>query len=94
MVYIVQEAGKVCPSCSAVLGQEFEYCTGCGEFVGDHCEGCQRRLSSEWTFCPHCGHDAAHDAAHEAEGAEVEAKTPKPKRRRAKPATEELRKAS
>ena len=94
VVYIVQEAGKVCPSCSAVLGQEFEYCTGCGEFVGDHCEGCQRRLSSEWTFCPHCGHDAAHDAAHEAEGAEVEAKTPKPKRRRAKPATEELRKAS
>jgi len=61
VIYLAQQAGKVCPACSEVMSQDFEYCPGCGEFVGDHCEGCHRRLSQIWTFCPHCGNDASRE---------------------------------
>jgi type IV pilus assembly protein PilB len=61
MVYLEELSGKVCPSCRNVLSQDFEYCPGCGSFVGDHCESCRRRLNPEWTFCPSCG---AHAPGH------------------------------
>jgi predicted amidophosphoribosyltransferase len=38
-----------------VLSAEFDYCTGCGGFVGEHCEGCRHRLNTKWSFCPQCG---------------------------------------
>jgi RNA polymerase subunit RPABC4/transcription elongation factor Spt4 len=55
VVYLSEQAPKTCPTCRTVLAQDFEYCTSCGGFVGDHCEGCRRPLSAEWAFCPHCG---------------------------------------
>jgi type IV pilus assembly protein PilB len=59
VVYLSDQTAKVCPSCQAVLNQEFEYCTTCGEFVGDHCESCRHRLQPTWTYCPNCGANAA-----------------------------------
>jgi len=50
----------MCPSCSAVLAKEFEYCPSCGDFVGEHCEQCRRRLNASWAFCPFCGEDSPH----------------------------------
>ena len=86
VIYIAQHAGKVCSSCSNVLGHDFEYCTSCGEFVGEHCTSCNRRLNPEWGFCPHCGIDAAHEGG---------AGAAKPKsRRRATAEPEKLRKVS
>ena len=51
------ELDHVCPSCRAVLGHDFEYCTGCGRYVGERCEKCHRGVSAEWGFCPGCGSD-------------------------------------
>ena len=86
VIYLAQQAGKICPACSTVLGQDFEYCPTCGEFVGEHCQHCQRRLSTQWAFCPHCGNDATHA---------VEDISPAPrKRRRAISPGEDLREAS
>jgi predicted RNA-binding Zn-ribbon protein involved in translation (DUF1610 family) len=62
VVYLAEQGVKVCPSCTAVVSQEFEYCPSCGKFVGEHCEKCHRRLEGVWKFCPGCGH-AAHVAA-------------------------------
>ena len=62
VVYLAQQAGKVCPACSTVLNREFEYCPTCGEFVGEHCEACHRRLSQNWAYCPHCGNDTAQES--------------------------------
>jgi type IV pilus assembly protein PilB len=59
VVYLSDQTAKVCPACKSVLNQEFEYCTSCGEFVGDHCESCRHRLQPSWSFCPHCGSDAS-----------------------------------
>jgi type IV pilus assembly protein PilB len=58
VVYLSDQAGKVCPSCRGVLSQEYEYCPSCGEFVGEHCAKCHRRLNADWTFCPGCGSNA------------------------------------
>jgi type IV pilus assembly protein PilB len=58
VVYLAEHAPKVCPSCQTVLAKDYEYCTTCGEFVGDHCEGCHKRQMKEWTFCPFCGYDS------------------------------------
>ena len=55
VVYLAEEGVRVCPGCQTVLTREFDYCPGCGDFVGDHCEGCKRRLSPQWEFCPSCG---------------------------------------
>jgi type IV pilus assembly protein PilB len=87
VIYLVQQAGKVCPACSSVMSQDFEYCPTCGEFVGEHCEGCHRRLSQNWAFCPHCGHDTSHEmeAADKSQGR---------KRRRALSMDEAMKKAS
>jgi type IV pilus assembly protein PilB len=59
VVYLSDHTAKVCPACKSVLNQEFEYCTSCGEFVGDHCESCRHRLQPSWGFCPFCGSDAS-----------------------------------
>jgi type IV pilus assembly protein PilB len=59
VVYLADQAARICPSCSGVLNQEFEYCPSCGEFVGEHCESCRRKMQPAWSFCPHCGADAA-----------------------------------
>ncbi len=61
VVYLAEQAGRVCPGCQAVLSQDFDYCPTCGDFVGDHCESCRRRLHPDWTFCPFCGVDAVQD---------------------------------
>jgi RNA polymerase subunit RPABC4/transcription elongation factor Spt4 len=64
VVYMAEHTPKICPRCQTVLSKDYEYCTSCGEFVGDHCSKCQRRLMGEWTFCPFCGTDTpnhAHD---------------------------------
>jgi type IV pilus assembly protein PilB len=55
MVYFAEHAARVCSTCQTILGQSFEYCPSCGEFVGDHCEHCRRRLAAGWTYCPYCG---------------------------------------
>lgn len=55
VVYLADQGAKVCPSCASILSPEFEYCTSCGEFVGDHCESCRRRLNPTWAWCPFCG---------------------------------------
>jgi type IV pilus assembly protein PilB len=65
VVYLSDQTAKVCPSCKAVLNQEFEYCTTCGEFVGVHCESCRHRLQPSWTYCPQCGANAAGSDAKE-----------------------------
>ncbi|MBI1799679.1 MAG: zinc ribbon domain-containing protein [Candidatus Eisenbacteria bacterium] len=67
VVYLSDQMAKSCPSCTTVLAHEFEYCTGCGEFVGQHCEACQRRMQPNWTFCPHCGSDTTRSGEAESE---------------------------
>jgi type IV pilus assembly protein PilB len=62
VVYLAEQTGRVCPACQTVLSQEFDYCTSCGEFVGEHCESCHRRKHPDWSFCPYCGSDGARDA--------------------------------
>src|SRR5205823_9543014 len=57
VVYLGEQSARICPSCRAVLGHDFEYCTGCGRFVGENCEKCPRRVAAEWGFCPGCGSD-------------------------------------
>ncbi len=55
VIYLADATARICPSCSTVLNQEFEYCPACGDWVGEHCEGCRRRLTPGWTYCPFCG---------------------------------------
>ena len=55
VIYLAEQTARLCPSCSAVLHQDFEYCPGCGVFVGEHCEQCRRRMNGSWEFCPFCG---------------------------------------
>ena len=74
VVYLAENAPKVCPSCQTVLAKDYEYCTTCGTFVGDHCTGCHKRMMKEWTFCPFCGHDAKdgdHMHRHDDEGGKL-----------------------
>jgi len=56
VVYMAEQGVKVCESCAEVISQEFEYCPGCGHYVGEHCEQCRRRSDAAWKFCPACGH--------------------------------------
>ena len=58
VIYLADQGAKVCPSCTTVLSQEFEYCPSCGAFVGEHCESCRRRLNPGWAWCPFCGETA------------------------------------
>ncbi len=60
VVYLAESSPKMCPSCQTVLNKDYEYCTRCGEYVGEHCEKCRRRSLSEWSYCPFCGHESAH----------------------------------
>jgi type IV pilus assembly protein PilB len=62
VVYLADSTPKMCPSCQTVLSKDYEYCTHCGEFVGEHCEKCRRRTLNEWSFCPFCGHPAKDEA--------------------------------
>jgi type IV pilus assembly protein PilB len=55
VIYLADASARICPSCSTVLNQDFEYCPSCGGWVGEHCEGCRRRLNPGWTYCPFCG---------------------------------------
>ena len=55
VVYLAESGVRICPSCSNVLAAEYDYCTSCGDFVGEHCEHCKRRVAPDWTFCPFCG---------------------------------------
>jgi hypothetical protein len=55
VVYLAEQSARVCEHCQTVLSQDFDYCTACGHFVGDHCESCKRRMNTSWLFCPHCG---------------------------------------
>jgi type IV pilus assembly protein PilB len=55
VIYLAEQTARLCPSCSTVLNQDFEYCPGCGGFVGEHCERCRRRMNASWEFCPFCG---------------------------------------
>jgi type IV pilus assembly protein PilB len=59
VIYMAEQSPKACPSCAAVLSPEFEYCPGCGEFVGEHCEACHRRMNPGWAWCPFCGEGSA-----------------------------------
>ncbi len=56
VVWLPEQGVKVCGSCGNVISQDFEYCPGCGHFVGEHCERCHRRVDPVWQFCPACGH--------------------------------------
>ena len=55
VVYLAEQGVQVCPGCSEVISRDFEYCPGCGGFVGEHCEKCHKRVEFEWRFCPSCG---------------------------------------
>lgn len=57
VVYLAEQGVQVCPGCSEVISRDFEYCPGCGGFVGDHCERCHKRVESEWRHCPACGNE-------------------------------------
>ncbi len=59
VVYLAETGVKMCPDCGDVLAGDFDYCPGCGTYVGEHCTECRRRLDHRWTYCPFCGHDAA-----------------------------------
>jgi type IV pilus assembly protein PilB len=59
VIYLADASARICPSCSAVLNHDFEYCPSCGGWVGEHCEGCRRRLNTGWTYCPFCGKSAS-----------------------------------
>ena len=59
VVYLAESGVRICPTCSHVLANEYDYCTSCGDFVGEHCEHCKRRVSPDWTFCPFCGEPAS-----------------------------------
>lgn len=59
VVYLAEAGVRICPTCSHVLAAEYDYCTSCGDFVGEHCEHCKRRVAPDWTFCPFCGAAAA-----------------------------------
>jgi type IV pilus assembly protein PilB len=82
VVYLTENSPKICGRCQTVLNKEYEYCTTCGEFVGEHCEKCRRRMMTEWTFCPFCGHTSAR-GAREREAAEDAGPRPDLKRRAA-----------
>jgi type IV pilus assembly protein PilB len=64
VTYLAEQNARVCPSCSTVLNQEFEYCPSCGGWVGEHCEGCRRRMNPAWDYCPFCGRGVS--SGHEA----------------------------
>jgi len=57
VVYLAEHQPKVCTKCQSVLPRDYEYCTRCGEYVGEHCGKCRRRVTPEWDFCPYCGSD-------------------------------------
>ena len=59
VVYLAEAGVRICPTCNNVLASEYDYCTSCGDFVGEHCEHCKRRVSPDWTFCPFCGEPAS-----------------------------------
>jgi type IV pilus assembly protein PilB len=63
VVYLSDHSARVCPHCQTVLNHEFDYCTTCGNFVGEHCESCKRRMNVGWKFCPNCGAGDARVAA-------------------------------
>jgi len=70
VIYLAETGVKMCPGCSEVLPQEFEYCPSCGEYVGEHCRRCHRRMDPKWTFCPSCG-ETAHGGTEAAGGTEA-----------------------
>jgi type IV pilus assembly protein PilB len=93
VVYLEEQAARVCEGCRTVLNREFEYCPSCGEFVGEHCETCKRRMNTAWAFCPYCG--SGSDAAEEEPAVEVPLAKPRRKRTaRALQLSEPERKAS
>jgi type IV pilus assembly protein PilB len=94
VVYLANQAGKVCPSCSEVLNQEFEYCSACGDFVGEHCRRCRRRVSASWTFCPHCGMNSGNEESDEKTYQADHTGPGHDRRRSAPPGQEDLRQAS
>jgi len=63
VVYLPEQGVKLCNSCNTVVSADFEYCHGCGHYVGEHCSGCQRRMEENWKFCPKCGTGAKRSAA-------------------------------
>jgi RNA polymerase subunit RPABC4/transcription elongation factor Spt4 len=63
VVYLPEQGVKLCSSCNTIVSADFEYCHGCGHFVGEHCSGCKRRMAEGWTFCPTCGAAAKRSAA-------------------------------
>jgi type IV pilus assembly protein PilB len=78
VVYLPEQGVKLCSSCNTVVSADFEYCHGCGHFVGDHCSNCQRRLEEGWAHCPKCG-TAARTSAADRSGRGVDATTHKKK---------------
>ena len=96
VIYLSTQTPRVCPSCSTVLNQEFEYCHSCGTWVGEHCEACKRRLNPGWSHCPYCGHESG--SGKDGQGLERAAHAAE-RRSRPRPATveaedEPMRKAS
>ncbi|HET7226765.1 MAG TPA: ATPase, T2SS/T4P/T4SS family [Candidatus Eisenbacteria bacterium] len=57
VVYLADESARVCGSCHTVLSRDFEYCPGCGAFVGQNCTHCGRHMTDGWSFCPACGRE-------------------------------------
>jgi hypothetical protein len=55
VVYLEDEAARICGNCKNVLPKEFDFCPSCGDYVGEHCQSCHRRLNADWMFCAFCG---------------------------------------
>ncbi len=84
VVYLAENTPKICPQCQTVLVRDYEFCTKCGTFVGEHCEKCKRRMMPDWGFCPFCGTDSpAHKHTHAAKGAPAPRVLPSPPRKAA-----------
>jgi len=58
----VQVETRSCPRCSAPVGEQAQYCEGCGSKVDRTarraCQTCREVLSPTARFCPHCGTQA------------------------------------
>ncbi len=53
------DESRQCPSCSAAVGSDDEFCAECGtQLLPDEaCPACGQSLDGDELFCPQCGHD-------------------------------------
>lgn len=50
-----QSRAYACPSCLALVREDFLFCPSCGLNIKRECPSCKRGLEVSWTQCPFCG---------------------------------------